>query len=444
MKVIAILPLVFLSFIVKAQSKKTFDIFSYTAPYGFTLKEDAGKIFFEKIEGSSYCQLYLWPAIATRGNADKNFEKDWNDFATRPYNVAAPETKEIKSFAGWELVMGAARGTYNNIQFVISIATYTKSEITYTIVTVLNDKKYSEAAQSFIASVIPNEKKFVRSNNPDPENNITAINTGTISIGKPITNFDDGWTAKALANYVEVTKGSTEIRLYYIDKALDDAKSNMIGVPEYYWSKYVEPYFTVSKPEKWGGVEYPIIYFMQGNAINKQTGKPCFVAIKIVQSGGARPIVIITPDAGTYRQQFAHPDDLNRMLNYNKFAVTAKDIIGTWNGGGGGGADYYNAYDGSYVTTHAISTSDEFIFSSNGTYSSRYRSANSSGGYTQFGGQDFSGKYFVADWKVTATNRLGGKTTAFNAQLIAVKGGCLLCMADPDEKLIEYTLYKSR
>lgn len=443
MKVIAILPLVFLSFIVKAQSKKNFDIFSYNAPYGFTLKEDAGKIFFEKIEGSSYCQLYLWPAIATRGSADKNFEKDWNDFATRPYNVAAPETKEIKSFAGWELVIGAARGTYNNIQFVISIATYTKSEITYTIVTVLNDKKYSEATQSFIASVIPNEKKFVRNNKTTQQNNTIITNTGTISISKPITNFDDGWVAKALTSYVQLTKAGTEIRLHYIDKALDDAKSNMIDAPEYYWSKYVEPYFNVPSPQKWSGVEYPIIYFMQGKATDRQTGSSCFVAIKIIYSGGARPIVVIAPNQNSYQQQFPHPNDLNKMLDRNKFAVTAKDINGTWKGSGGGAVDYYNVYSGNYASSHSLSTSDEFTFNSNGTYNSVYRSANINGSNAQFGGQDFKGNYSVTDWQVTMTNRMYSKTTKFYAQLIAVKGGHLLYLEDPDRS-INYTLYKSK
>lgn len=433
--------ILYFSLVSVGQQQKTFDIFSYTAPAGFTLKDGNEKVFYEKIEGSSYCQLYLWSAINGQSDVEKDFARDWDHFATIPYKIKSPETKEKQTADGWNAINGAAIGTYNAIQFVISVTTYTRGNITFAVVGVLNDNKYLTDLRDFSAGIEPDTRKFSsRNNKPVP----VQANGSLPGISKPVTNFDDGWTAKALTRYVQLTKGSTEIRLHYIDKALDDAKSNMIDVPEYYWSKYVEPYFNVSKPEKWSGVEYPIIYFMQGNAVNKQTGKPCFVAIKIVQSGGARPIVVITPDMATYRQQFAHPDDINRMLNYNKFAVTAKDITGTWNGGGGGGADYYNAYDGSYVTTRAISTSDEFLFSSNGTYSSKYRSANSNGGYTQFGGQDFKGKYFVSDWKVTATNRLGGKTTAFNAQLIAIKGGYLLYMSDPDEKSIEYTLYKSR
>lgn len=45
-----------------------------------------------------------------------------------------------------------------------------------------------------------------------------------------------------------------------------------------------------------------------------------------------------------FRQQFANPNDLDRMLSYNKFGVTAKDLPGIWVRNAGGGVEYYNAY----------------------------------------------------------------------------------------------------
>lgn len=111
------------------------------------------------------------------------------------------------------------------------------------------------------------------------------------------------------------------------------------------------------------------------------------------------------------------------MLNSNRFAVTAKDIIGTWKGSGGGGVEYYNVYSGTYAGMSAMSSTDEFTFNNNGTYRSTYRSASMNNGGTQFGGQDYKGNFSVADWSITATNRYKGKTTKFNAQLIAVKNG---------------------
>jgi hypothetical protein len=91
----------------------------------------------------------------------------------------------------------------------------------------------------------------------------------------------------------------------------------------------------------------------------------------------------------------------------------------------------------------AVSSTDEFIFNKDGSYSSIYRSASMNNGGAQFGGQDFKGKFSVTDWSITATNRYKGKTTKYNAQLIAVKNGFLLYMSDPENSSMNYTLFKT-
>ena len=346
--------------------------------------------------------------------------------------------------------MGAARGSYNKQMFAVTVSTFTKDDISYYVAAVFTDKKFIPITQEFIAGIVPDESKYVINQSIKTEQ-LTDINTtqkidivASAVITKSTTNFNDGWQATMLPDYVRLNKERTEIRLHYIDKTLDDARPNTVDAPEYYWSKYVEPYFNVSNPQKWSGIEYPVIYFMEGNAVHKQTGKQYFVAIKIVYNGGARPIVIIAPDENSYRQQFAHPNNADRMLNYNKFAVTASDIAGKWKGGGGGGLEYYNVYTGDYAGMSTISTSDEFVFNTDGTYSSSFRSASTNFGSTQFGAVDYKGKFSVTDWTVTATNRHNNKTTLFNAQLSAVKGGYLLFINDSEYEAMKYTLFKTK
>ncbi len=434
-----------------AQRKKTFDIFSYKAPAGFMLKENKDKLFYQKTEGKNYCQLILYPAVVSQSDAEKDFAKNWNFFARNPSEkVNDPESKDIDSLNGWKTIFGAAKGVFNKQMFAVTLSTFTKDSITFYIAAVFTDKKYIPFAQEFIASVVPDENKFVHSSGKknEPVQHINAGTNTTIiassSITKSTTTFNDGWTATLTNDFVKLTKAATELRLHYIDKALDDARPNTIDAPEYYWSKYVEPYFTVSNVQKWSGVQYPVIYHLQANAVEKKTGKACFVAIKIVYSGGARPIVVIAPNQNSYQQQFPYPNDIDPYLNANKFAVTTSDIIGTWKGGGGGGVEYYNAYSGTYAGMSAVSATDEFSFNTNGTYSSTYRSASMNNGGTQFGGQDFKGNFSVTDWSLTATNRYGGKTTTYNAHLIAVKNGYLLYMADAANPSMNYTLYKSK
>ncbi len=342
---------IFLSGLANAQVKKKFDIFSYTVPAGFTLKASNEYLYYEKYEGKNYCQLFLYPATTGQNDTEKDFAKTWDFFARNPaQQVNDPETKESNTKNEWQNIFGAARGSYNNQMFAVTLSSFTKKDMTYSIAAVFTDKKFLPIAQKFIESVVPDEKKYVRKEITTPNTKTDIVKSqGAMTITKFTTNFDDGWTASPTTDYVKVSKSGTEVRLHYTDPALDDARPKTVDAPEYYWSKYVSPYFTVSNPQKWSGVQYPVIYFMEGNAIDRQTGKSCYVAIKIVYSGGARPIVVVALNQNSYQQQFPHPNGIDNMLNYNKFAVTVKDIAGTWTGGGGGGVEYYNAYSGTYA-----------------------------------------------------------------------------------------------
>lgn len=437
--------LLMLSVFSSGQQRKSFDIFSYSAPAGFVLKEQKQRLLYEKREGNSFCQIHIWPAQQGSSDPAANFKTDWEHFAVKPYNLSEPPTTQTEKQNGWEVVTGASQAAMDGIPFIVAVSTFTQNDISWCAVSIFNDEEYAAVIDKFILGIKADSRKLVRKpNQATQQNNIPVSNNNTGGITNSTTNFDDGWTATVNNDYVKLTKAGTELRLHYTDKALDDARPNTIDAPEYYWSKYVEPYFNVSNVQKWSGVQYPVIYHIQANAIEKKTGKSCFVAIKIVYSGGARPIVVIAPDQNSYQQQFPHPNDIDPMLNANRFALTANDIFGTWKGSGGGGVEYYNVYSGTYAGMSAVSSTDEFTFNSNGTYSSTYRSASMNSGGAQFGGQDYKGNFSVTDWSLTVTNRYKAKTTTYKAQLIAVKGGFLLYMEDSDNSSMKYTLFKTK
>jgi hypothetical protein len=243
---------------------------------------------------------------------------------------------------------------------------------------------------------------------------------------------------------VQVTKAETEIRLYYVNDALEKQRPNTVEPEAWYWNKIVEPAFTAPSPQKWIQVTYPVIYFYEGDAIDKTTGKQVYISMKVIYEGGARVVVAIANNKAVYQQQYPHPNDLNRMLGYNKFAVALSDIVGTWIKNGGNGVEYYNAYTGGYTGMSAISTTDEFRFVGDGKYQSTHRYANSNNGGTQFGGMDYKGLITVNEWELLATNRVGGKTKKFWCQLEAIKGGYLLILTDSDYEPLKYVLYRKK
>lgn len=431
--------------LLEAQSLQ-YDIFTGTAPAGFIQKEKGKRLLYEKKDGNTFCQLHLWPAQKGSADPEANFMTDWNYFAGQQYGIKDAPEKQKEKHNGWEVVTGAGQATMNGIPFIVTVSTFTQQNISWCAITLLNDAKYTAAIDQFLLTLKADPAKFKDASGPatntvTPATNPIAVLPG---ISKYTTNFDDGWQSTPLMDYVKVVKAGTEIRLYYIDSRLDDARPNTIDAPAYYWSKYVSPFFNVPNPQKWSGVQYPVIYFMEGQATDKQTGRSCYVAIKIIYEGGARPVVVIASDQNSYRQQFPHPNDLNRMLSYNKFAITTKDVIGHWSKTGGGGVEYYNAYTGGYTGMSAISTTDEFTFSSNNNYSSVHNSANTNNGGTQFSALKYNGKYTVSDWELLAANRVGGKTKKFYAQLEAVKGGSILILTDSDYEPLKYTLFKTK
>jgi len=437
----------FFSITMLGQKINNYDIFSFTPPKGYKLVEQGKRVLYQQKDDSTFCQIHLWPAQQGSSDPNANFKTDWDYFAGNQYKIGDPANKQNEKMGGWDVVTGVGVAAVEGMQFMVSVSTFTQKDLSWCIVTLFNDEKYTSDIDAFVGSIVTDVTKFKRTNTTQQQPAHTAQNQQNNSgsgITKSTTNFDDGWTATITSGYVKLIKAGTELRLHYIDPSLDDARPNTIDAPEYYWSKYIDPYFTTSNLQKWSGVQYPVIYHMQANAIDKKTGKACFVAIKIVYSGGARPIVVIAPDQNSYQQQFPHPNDIDPMLNANRFAVTAGDIVGTWKGSGGGGVEYYNVYSGTYAGMSAVSSTDEFIFNGNGTYQSTYRSASTNNGGTQFGGQDFKGKFSVTDWTITATNRYQGKTTVYKAQLIAVKGGCLLYMEDSENSSMKYTFYKSK
>ncbi|MEI2738802.1 MAG: hypothetical protein V9F01_08455 [Chitinophagaceae bacterium] len=427
--------------LLKAQTKQ-YDIFTYTPPTGFVLKEQKQRLLYEKTEGNSFCQLYVWPAQQGSNDPDANFKTDWDYFAAKPYNLANEPDKQTEKQNGWDVVTGVGPVTKDGTNFIVAVSTFTQNNISWCAITIFNEEKYVPVIDQFLLNIKADSKKFTRSKTEPVINANPAANNTGITIST--TNFDDGWKATPTSDYVQVTKAGTEVRLHYINSRLDDSRPNTIDAPEFYWSHIVQPAFTVSSPQKWSGVEYPVIYFMQGNAVNKQTGKSCYVAMKVIYEGGARVVVVITPDANTYQQQFPHPNDINKMTIYNKFAVAAKDIIGTWNKAGGGGVEYYNAYTGGYTGMSAISTTDEFTFNTNNTYQSVHNSANTNSGNTQFSALKYNGKFSVSNWELMATNRVGGKTKKFWCQLEAVKGGFILVLTDSDYEPLKYILYKKK
>ena len=408
-------PLFLLATALAAQTSDSFDALSFTVPAGWSVEKTASAAVLKKDNGRQYVNLYLFRPRPADAAHQAVAAADWQTHAAK-HGLAQPASSNTATRNGWQITTASGAASFKGQPFLITITTQTAAGLAQTIVNYAND-----AALAQTANAVP------------------------VTIAAPPSAPNNSWTPAAKPDYVQLTNAAAEVRLYYINDALDKARPNTVAPPEYYWSALVEPAFRTANRQKYEGVNYPPIYFMEATAQDRQTGKPCYVAMKIVYAGGARVIVAITPNQAAHQRHFPHPNDMDRMLALNKFPVTAEAVRGTWVRNAGGGVEYYNAYSGAYAGMAANATSDEFTFNADGTYRSTHRYANTANGATRFNGLDYQGRFSLpTPWELHATNRVDGKTKKFWARLEAVRGGYLLVLTDSDYEPLQYILYRTR
>lgn len=446
-----------------AQTTGSYEFVDFVAPRGWKVERAAEWVVFKKDDGIRYANVFLVKPRPSIGSHRADVDRDWTLHGVKQ-GVAAPAqtTSGVKS--SWDVTV-AAGATKGRNAFQIAVSTFTGRGVSWALVSYHNDTSLLADMGSLSQSLAIHDGRLAAwreknlgsgaivaadSRSPTTASSppataapvVAASPRGPMTMTKAITNFDDGWQATPHGDFVQVARPGLTVRLYHPNDAMEEARPRQVDPPEWYWSRVVDPGFQTSAPQKWVGVQYPPIYFMEGVGTDRQSGRAVYVAMKVVYEGGARVILALANDRATLQQYFPHPNDLNRMLGYNKFAVTAGDILGTWSKGGGGGVEYYNVYTGTYAGMAAISSTDEFVFRPDGTYQSTHRSASTTTGSTQFAGLDYRGQYTVTDWSVTATNRVSGKPKLFHAQLEAVKGGYLLWLTDSDYAPLRYGLFR--
>lgn len=260
------------------------------------------------------------------------------------------------------------------------------------------------------------------------------------------TNFDDGWVSTIANDFVQVTKGNITVLLYYGFEITDELRDSNVEFSDYYWNQLVVPNYRVKSAYRYQeGVTYFRTYFIEGEAVNPQSGKSCYLALNVlVNSGVSTPVLAIAPDKNSYYQQFPEPKALGNMTGYNKFAVAAKDIVGTWEESSGSAVNLYNTYTGNYAGMNSTQGYDKFMFNTDGTYNSKHSGASSVYGVNTVFSQEYNGKVTVTNWDMSMTKRWKDATENFNAQFEAVRGGRILHLQNKESTGIWYHLARTK
>ncbi|MCX6606001.1 MAG: hypothetical protein NTV52_20750 [Acidobacteria bacterium] len=236
------------------------------------------------------------------------FDSAWREYVI-PDGVVGPTAITQAERTGWAITTGAIKAARGNWSLLLS--TRTSQDRTYSVKVYMGDESCPREAGKLMDSVV------------------------LVSPAGPVvlmTNVKDGWKTTAYAEFVQVTRGETEARLLYPDVWLEANRPNSTEPTEYYWKRKVAPYFKTWQVRQSTELGDPAIYYREAKAMETQTGRTCFIAMKLVYSRGTWPVVVVAPSESAFRQQFPRPKDLDRMLEHNGFAVTAKGLEGDFGG----------------------------------------------------------------------------------------------------------------
>ncbi len=277
-----------------------------------------------------------------------------------------------------------------------------------------------------------------------PQSDVAPVANGAYTF--TTINFDDGWTSVVESDYVKTTKGNIQVLLYFSSAITDQMRDSNLEFSDQFWNLLVVPNYTVKSAVRLQeGVTYFRTYFIEGEVIDPKTNTTHYLGLNVlVNNGIATPVLAIAPDRNSYYEQFPEPKKLGEMTNYNKFAITAKDIVGAWSENSSSAVSLYNTYTGNYAGMNSTQSTDVFTFQADGTYASKHVGASSVYGNNTVYSQEYEGKLTATNWDLSLTNRFKDATENFNAQFEVVRGGRILHLQNKSATGIWYHLVRTK
>jgi len=254
------------------------------------------------------------------------------------------------------------------------------------------------------------------------------------------TNFDDGWTSTVQEDWVEVTKGNIKVLIHYPNKKADAYNSVVLDGLKNAWNILVAPrYSSASNFEFKPITGWQTIEFAEADMVEIISGKTVHVVLfKMNYSNGSgRYLEFITANKNSFEQEFGayHQttsgwENMEKLANYNKFAVAASDLTGKWTNDFSGAIQYVNAATGfdSHMATHA--SVENFHITAANTYHWDLGVASGNVGNIKFQSVKSSGNLsMTGNWKANFSD-IEGKPRTYNVYFSCIKGLRILWLDD--------------
>lgn len=433
---------------------QTFDIATFTPPQGWKREsvDFAASYIITNNKTGCWCRVAIYKSIGSSGDPLVDFKSEWNNLAAKDHEGIITPTPETTLEDGWTANSGVGKFIWQQKDAFILLNTISGYGKVLSITVTMNSDEFMKDVEKFLNSLELGkpEGQVVTNNVPtgkeEPEQPILISGApGNQGISLSTTNFDDGWVAQPFADYVRVIKGNITVLLHYPIEITDELR-NTGDVEGNLFDRLMQPRYVVSNIRKYdnGGPCYFCVYFYEADVVEKSSGKKYYAGFRVfTESGVSRCVEILSPTAQDFQKKFPTQEKVEALRGYNKFAVSQKDLLGTWEESGGSYVNMYSTVTGAYAGMNSASSAHKFIFKNDGTYFSNHKGAFGMVGSMTFFDQKYNGSYTVTNWDITATKRFEGKTDVFWAEFEAVRGGRVLHLTDKTASGIRYHLVKT-
>ena len=442
------LPILFFLFCILTYSgfaqQDSFDIVKYTPLKGWKkdVKKDIVSYTITDEKNGGWCVINVAKSTASKGSIEKDFDSEWNEFVVKYYEAKdPPRTDTVFEADGWKIKSGGAKFMFNKANAMALLTTMSGYDRCVSIVASTNSKTYGDAIQAFLASLDLKKPPFEKIENLTPGNNSTLNNTDSKKSGFVFntTNWDDGWNSVEKEDWVEVTKGTIRILLHYKHPQADAYNSDLMVGEKNAWNILVAPRYSAAanmnfKPHfSWQSIE-----FADADLTEAATGRKVYVVFfkKHYSDGSGTHLEFITPDRTTFENEFGGYnseetwDKVERMAGYNRFAIGAADLAGTWTNDFSGALQYVNAYTGADAGMATHASNEKFEFGQGGTYKWSLGVASGNVGNIKFQSVQSNGNFSLPNnWQVYYSD-IEGKARTYNAFFVCVKGARILWLGD--------------
>lgn len=443
--------------------RSQFDLVHYTPPSGWQKIEKPSVItyIFADPKDKSWCRISLYKSIASAGSITTDFDAAWKELVAGPLQVSGgPQGSTSQEAEGWSIQSAGGQYVFeggNAIALLTALSGYGR---TVDILATTSAQRYLDDIEKFIGSLdldkpaaaspttAADPTKPATTGNPTSAGNSTSSTNSTSATNSnpsgrfsfTTTHFDDGWTSTVQENWVKVEKNDIRVLIHYPVAEEQKYYSNTDEELRLFWNLLVAPRYSSLRDFR---VSFPSSYepgkIAAGTVTDKATGKSLYVAL--FKKGNSNWMEFIAPDRQSFIRAFGIDidhldafftawDPLVRMGGYNKFAVSAADLTGTWSSSFTGVTQYVYANTGNTAGMDTHSSAQTLVFHGGQSYNWSISAANGIVGAIKFQSAKSAGKFTVpGNWTISFSE-IEGKPKTYNAYFSCIKGARMLWLED--------------